>query len=190
VRGDPLRPYLVLLLPQGGEAFQTAWEVAVKAWEVTANLLAARDLVKLIRGVRGDRLEQTIEEGVEVVRRHQDALSALGGGPAEVRRTLERMPWVVGDLRILLGLDDDDETRKVLALFGLAAQDDGRYALSDDEERRMLHTISMEAAFGGFDFDADARWAQRRIVETLETGELPSRVDLSTVIIEDEDVEL
>ena len=24
LRGDPLRPYLVLLLPQGGEAFQTA----------------------------------------------------------------------------------------------------------------------------------------------------------------------
>jgi hypothetical protein len=33
LRGDPLRPYLVLLLPQGGEAFQTAWEAALAAWQ-------------------------------------------------------------------------------------------------------------------------------------------------------------
>jgi hypothetical protein len=97
---------------------------------------------------------------------------------------------VVEDLRILLGLDNDDETRKVLALFGFAAQCDGRYALSDDEEQRLLHTISQEAGFGGFDFEADPAWSRQRIVETLETGELPSRVEPSTVRFDLEDDEM
>jgi hypothetical protein len=95
LRGDPLRPYLVLLLPQGGEAFQTAWEVTLAAWQILTNLLAAHDLYTLLRGARREEIQKGLKDGTDVVDRYRARWIKAGGGPSELMRTMERRPWPV-----------------------------------------------------------------------------------------------
>jgi hypothetical protein len=170
LRGDPLRPYLVLLLPQGGEAFQTAWEVALAAWQIVINLLAAHDLYTLLRGARREEIQTELKDGTDVVDRYRARWSTAGGGPSELVRTLERRPWSVADLRALLGVATDDDAQKLLRLFGFEPNADGDYVLSERQELRLLHTIGQEASLGGFDVTDDPERAKRRLATTLETG--------------------
>jgi hypothetical protein len=109
LRGDPLRPYLVLLLPQGGDAFQTAWEAALAAWQIVTNLLAAHDLYTLLRGARREEIQKDLKDGTDVVDRYRARWSKAGGGPSELLRTMERRPWSVADLRALLGCQGSRE---------------------------------------------------------------------------------
>jgi hypothetical protein len=48
LRGDPLRPYLMLLQPQGDVDFSTAWEITTRAWEILGHLALARELGRLV----------------------------------------------------------------------------------------------------------------------------------------------
>ena len=91
---------------------------------------------------------------------------------------MERRPWPTADLRALLGLTSDEDARNLLRLFGFQPNADGDYVLSEEQELRLLHTIGQEASLGGFDVADDPERATRRLASTLDTGELPPRVDL------------
>jgi hypothetical protein len=91
---------------------------------------------------------------------------------------MERRPWSVTDLRALLGVATDDDARQLLRLFGFEPNADGDYVLSEGQELRLMHTIGQEASLGGFDVADDPERAKRRLATTLETGELPPRVNL------------
>ena len=187
LRGDPLRPYLVLLLPQGGEAFQTAWDATVLIWQIVSQLLTARELVRLVRGVRRASLQRKVHEGEDVLRRHRERWSQAGAGPSELLRMLERRPWPVDDVRMLLGFETPEDTQKILQLYGFAPDENGDYLPSADEEARMLHLIGQEAGQGGFDIGDPGADAAERLKALLATGQLPPRFHLESV--EEDDLE-
>jgi hypothetical protein len=99
---------------------------------------------------------------------------------------LERRPWPVDDVRMLLGLETPEDTETILQLYGFAPDDNGHYLPSADEESRMLHLIGQEAGWGGFDIDDPDADAAERLRSLLATGQLPPRVHLEAV---EEDLE-
>jgi hypothetical protein len=161
VRGDPRRPYVVLLYPQAGPALQTVWDVFLTGWSIFGELLTARESVGLGRAAV-QRLRQRLT-GVEVLTRRAEGWHARGAGPADIIKTVEFKPWPVDDLRILLGLDSLTETVAVLELLGLSAAGDGTYVISAKEEARVLAVVAHEAARASVAFaDPDASAAQLR----------------------------
>jgi hypothetical protein len=176
LHGDPARPYLVLVLPQGGEALQTAWDAIVLIWQIASQLLTARELIKLARGLRRGEVRRDLEAGAAVVQRHRDRWTDAGGGPSQILRTLERRPWPLSDLRMLLGLDTDQEAADLLRALGFRPDERGDYVLSEDDESRILHLLGQEGGLGGFDVTDRSDWTQQRITTLLQTGELPSRL--------------
>jgi hypothetical protein len=101
LRGDPLRPYLVLLLPQGPDLIQTAWHDLLLVWGHVGDLLTARELVK-IASTRRERLAR-VRPAADVVAKYSGEWARRGGAPLEVKRMLERRPWPPDELRMLLG---------------------------------------------------------------------------------------
>ncbi len=173
LRGDPRRPYLVLLLPQGGEAFQMAWESITTLWSIIGHMLAAREIVNLARGWRRDRLLKDISGGTEVVERHAARWARHGGGPRDVLKTLEFQPWPVEELRMLLGLDTQDEAEKLLRSFGLRPNEQGLYEISKDQEAELLGLVAWETSYGDLSWSANSERAASRLATLLRTGELP-----------------
>jgi hypothetical protein len=173
VCGDPRRPYLVFLLPQyDGGVLQLAWDAFTITWRLLGELLVARALYNIAKGIRRDRLRERLE-GAEVIVRHQDEWVTRRGGPRRVERTLERRPWPVSDLRALLGLETDEEAAALLSLFGFHPNDQGEYDIGEDAESRLLRQIAEAASRG--DLSADDEQTRPRLNAALETGELPPR---------------
>lgn len=85
------------------------------------------------------------------------------------------------NLRIILGLETDTETAELLAGFGFGPNADGLYALSEDEESKILSLISQEAGWGGFEVAESEEWTVHRLSTVLQTGELPPRLDSDTL---------
>lgn len=174
LRGDPFRPYLVLVLPQGGDAFQTAWEVVQFAWAVTGHVLTARELGRLIgQRLNRQRMQQSLDDGIPAVAKHSHSLAQRGGGPLELARTLERKPWPLEELRMLLGVDNDEDVAAIVGIFGLRPNADGLYELSEDEESRLLDVIAREARRAQPDWDDET--PLERLKTLLTTGDFPDR---------------
>jgi hypothetical protein len=171
LRGDPLRPYLVLLLPQGPHLVEIAWREVVLLWQLIGHLLTARELLKLTRA-RRERLGRAVEAAA-VVERHGLSWSQRGGGPAELLATLERRPWAPDDLRMLLGLASTHEAVELLEVYGFVPNQSGEYEMSDDEESRLLREIADEASRGRLDPEDPEFNTGERVRAALETGELP-----------------
>lgn len=149
LRGDPLRPYLVLLSPQGGGGsdLQAAWDAVQVCWTVLAGLgttaATARLLAKVARRVRG----------ASTLKDHQDALVERGAGPRQIAGLVEARPWQLADLRIRMGLDSDEEARSVLELYGCKQAEEGwRFTDADDEVRFM-------------------RWAEDEVFSVMRRGD-------------------
>jgi hypothetical protein len=174
LRGDPLRPYLVLVLPQGGEAVQTAWELVQLAWAITGHILTARELAALLsKRLDRRRLQKTLDEGARAIGTHSQSLAQRGGGPLELARTLERKPWPLDELRMLLGVDSNADAEAILQIFGLRPNAEGLWELSEDEESRLLDLIAREAARGRLRDEWDDKTPFQRLKALLETGEFP-----------------
>lgn len=171
LHGDPLRPYLVLLLPQGPDVLHIAWDGIVLTWTVIGHLLTARELLKI-----GLKRRQRLEQGVraaEVLQRYGSQWSERGGGPHELQATLERRPWTPDDLRMLLGLATIDEAVDLLAGYGLSPNAAGTYELAHDDESRLLRDIGDEAGRGRLDPRYPELDTEERLRTALETGDLP-----------------
>ena len=97
LRGDPRRPYLTLLLPQGGDAFVAAWSGLFLVWTVLGHLLQARELGQILRGLRRRETQNTLDAGLRVVERHHDYWATSRAGPSQLLETLDRRPWHADD---------------------------------------------------------------------------------------------
>lgn len=176
LRGDPLRPYLVLVLPQGGDALQTTWEFVRLAWTITGQVLTARELATIIsKRLDRRRMQKAVEEGARAVEKYSRSLAERGGGPLELARTLERKPWPLEELKMLLGLDSSADAEAILSIFGLRPNADGLYEISEDEESRLLDVIAREAARGRLQPEWDDKTPFERLKTLLETGDLPEK---------------
>jgi hypothetical protein len=143
LRGDPLRPYLVLLIPQGSGDWQLAWDAVRLVWEVLGGLLATRETFKL--SARSIRSLQNRLRGAEVAAIYEQDWTSRGGGPHDIARVIERGPWEASDLAALMGVAADEDAKAILELFGCTPDADGRYALGEDLESRILRLAEDEA---------------------------------------------
>jgi hypothetical protein len=141
IRGDPLRPYIVLLYPQGGDILATAWEAALHAWSILGSLLTARELYGLGRETV-HRLRARTDTGRKVLLGYRDEWSTRRAGPSDIARVAWSEPWALGDLRVLLGLETREQAVELLALFGLKPGCDGTSALDESDEAMLLRLIA------------------------------------------------
>jgi hypothetical protein len=172
IRGDPLRPYLPLIQPQGGGELQVGWEAAQLAWQILEQLLVARGAVGLGREAR-DRLLGRLR-GRHVTARHSDEWAARGGDPQNMKRTIDRKPWRPSDLRIIMNLPTDADAEELLALFGHTPNSSGQYEISEDAEARLLRLAEddvFETLATGLDSAPEV--IRARLQRILETGERP-----------------
>jgi hypothetical protein len=177
VDGDPLRPYLYLSVPQGGGGFREAWTILQTIWTITGGITGTVAAAKLT--AEQTRRFLALLRGSDVVRKKSDDWTERGGGPDEIRRTIERRPWEPADMRMLLDLDTDEDAVAVLELFGSARNDDGTYALSESAEADLLRVLEREAIqlrnFGYQDLgDEDKQMVLERLRIILQTGQSPN----------------
>jgi hypothetical protein len=170
IRGDPLRPYLYLQLPQGAGWLDIAWEPMLHAWEVLEGLYVTGQTAVLLNNVR-KRLT-----GRHVLAAKANELQARGGRPMAVLRTLQATPWAVEDLRSIMGLETNDEAARLLDLAGCTLEADGHYRFSTDTEETnflaMAHDDVFRLVLAGL--MGDDELLRARFEEILRTGEPPS----------------
>jgi hypothetical protein len=170
LRGDPLRPYLPMLLPQGGGGFQIAWETLQTSWKVLEGLLVAYGAYKLGDAARDrllDRLRRRHSIGT-----HSPGWVERGGSAQNVSRTLERKPWAPEDLRMIMNVPNVEVAQDLLALFGFDPGGDGQYVLSESDEARILR-LAEDDVFNIFVGGATAEDLRPRLERLLETGDMP-----------------
>jgi hypothetical protein len=173
LRGDPLRPYLILVQPQGSVDFSTAWEITKRAWEILGHLLLAREVGKLVIGeVRRRRMAETLKRGSVVVERYRFEWETQRGGPAQILKTIDRRPWALEDLRMVLGLASTEEAADLLVLYGFQPNNEGLYEISEAWER-VLHVAATDAAYATTDPTLDPERHSERLLHLLKTGALP-----------------
>lgn len=102
LRGDARRPYLPMLLPQGGGGFQIAWETLLASWAVLEGLLVAKGAYELSSEVRERLLDHLRRR--RVVETNSAAWVEVGGSAQNVSRALDRKPWTPDDLRIIMNV--------------------------------------------------------------------------------------
>jgi hypothetical protein len=116
---------------------------------------------------------------VEVVKERADGWSSRGAGPADILKTVALKPWPDDDLRVLLGLESEEETIALLRLLGMSQTAAGTYVLGADEEARVLLIAAHEAARASLPFaDPDASAEQLReafgdLLDSWADGDLP-----------------
>ncbi len=170
LRGDPFRPYLPVLLPQGGSGFQLAWEALQTSWQVLEGLLVTYGAYKLGNDAR-DRLLHRLRRR-ESIATHSPEWVDRGGSARNVSRTLERKPWSPEDLRMIMNVPTTQVAEDILAVFGYEPTAEGEYVVSESEEARILR-LAEDDVFKTFSGGASQAELRPRLERLLETGELP-----------------
>ncbi len=168
--GDPFRPYLPLLLPQGGGAFQVAWETLLIAWKVLQDILTVQGARTLASDAQA-RLSMKLARH-RVIDEQRAQWVEHGGDPISVRRTLDRKPWSPDELRMLLGVPSVSDAEDLLALFGFEPTPSGEYVIGSTEENRLLRLVE-DDVFETFTIGASDAQLRPRLEHLLATGERP-----------------
>lgn len=171
LRGDPLRPYLPMLLPQGGGGFQVGWETLLTTWKILEGLLVARGAY--ILGAQARRRLLARLRRRHVVEAHSADWVARGGSARNVSRTLERKPWSAEDLRIIMNVPTVQDAEDLLALFGHDADSAGQYIVSEADEARLLR-LAEDDVFNTFISGTSDAELRPRLERLLQTGKLPN----------------
>lgn len=170
LRGDPLRPYLPMLLPQGGSGFQIGWETLQTSWQVLEGLLVAYGAYKLTNEAR-DRLLSRLRRR-HSIEMHSPEWVERGGSARNVSLALERKPWSSEELRMIMNVPTAEVAEDLLAVFGLDCNAEGEYVVSESEEARILQLAEYDV-FNRFIAGASDADLRPRLERLLETGELP-----------------
>jgi hypothetical protein len=170
LRGNPLRPYLPMLLPQGGGGYQIAWETLRTSWQVLEALLVAGGVYKLGNDAR-ERLLSRLRRrhSIEV---HSQEWAERGGNARNVSRTLERKPWLLEDLRMIMNVPTLEVAEDLLVIFGFEPAEGDEYVVSESDEARILR-LAEDDVFSTFIAGASDDELRPRLERLLETGELP-----------------
>lgn len=170
LRGDAHRPYLPMLLPQGGGGFQSAWETLLASWSVLEGLLVAKGVYEL-----GDQARERLLYHLrrrQVVETNSAAWEEIGGSASNVSRTLDRKPWAPDDLRIVMDVETVEDAEDLLALFGHEPDATGLYAIGEADEARILR-LAADDVFNTFASGASDEQLRPRLEHLLKTRELP-----------------
>ena len=170
LRGDPLRPYLPMLLPQGSGGFQIAWETLQTSWQVLEDLLVTYGAYKLGNEAKHRLLGRLRRR--HSIETHSPEWIERGGDARNVSLTLERKPWSPDDLRMIMNVPTTQVAEDLLAVFGFDPTAEGTYVVSESEEARILR-LAEEDVFKTFIGGAGDAELRPRLERLLETGELP-----------------
>jgi hypothetical protein len=171
IRGDPLRPYLPMLLPQGGGGFQVGWETLLTAWKILEALLVARGTYALGNEARQRLLDRLRRR--HVVEVHGDEWATRGGAARNVARTLDRKAWLPDDLRVVMNVPTNQDAEDLLALFGHEPDSTGSFTIGEADEARILR-LAEDDIFRTFVDGATDAEIRPRLERLLETGESPT----------------
>jgi hypothetical protein len=127
--GDPLKPYLVLSIPQGLVDVLGEWrhlqEALEAGWQLRGAALELITLFSFLGAVRR-RLRRRSADAARVVERNAPDWAARGAAPEDLRRLLASRPRRGSEIAALLGCSEA-EAEAILWGLGFTPRDDGTW---------------------------------------------------------------
>ena len=127
LEGDPLRPYLVLVIPQGVTGLPGEWpqlqQQLEAAWHlsgIAAQIAGALSFIEVVRRF----IQRRSGKAAEVVAKNSSDWAQRGAAPADLRELLASKPRSSAEIAALLGCSES-ETEAILWALGFSprAQD-------------------------------------------------------------------
>lgn len=168
LEGDPQRPYLWPMVPQGDfGGLLGSWDVLLQGLELARHAAEAMAAVygasEFLAAVRR-RLGQSSEVPAE-------KLTALEASPGRISELLGLRPFGAAELGKLLGLTEEEALALAMTL-GLAEGDDGRWSLGVGEDvsfvRRLIEFLLQHEDTWPKDSDALPEFIRDRLTARIE----------------------
>jgi hypothetical protein len=177
IDGDPLQPYLVLVIPQGELGALADWNLFTQElkllWEVSgiaAQLGGAWGFFELVRKV----VSRRSENATEIVERQSATWSKRGARPGDLIGLVRRRPQTGESIAALLGCAVP-EAEAVLWAVG-ATETDGLWVYRGDPAAALIaDDLQLGAMFSAYRPERGSRAEfDRRLEELGHNGEVPS----------------
>lgn len=124
--GDPLRPYLVLVVPQGDLGLLGEWAAFQKELETAWYLTGAfSTVVGALSGVEWVKKRLARRDAAKVVERNAVDWESRGAAPQDLRRLLASRPMHAGEVASLLGCSER-EAEAILWAYGFTPKGPGK----------------------------------------------------------------
>ena len=188
IEGDPLQPYLVLVVPQGTSGLYAEWQQFLETlrilWEISGamgHLGGAWAFVELVRRVIKRR-----NAGVtKAVERNAKAWSERGARPDDLLQLLRQKPRRIHEVTSLLGCSAGEAEA---LLWGLGyTESEGFWRWRGDAVARLIaDDVELGPAFSNYRGEEKVRpELERRLRELGETGETKSYEEEKQMMLEE-----
>jgi hypothetical protein len=115
LHGDPLRPYLILSIPQGDPGFGGEWnqlvEVLRLAWDIVRPLGEAYASFQALKAIKA-----RLSRGASLIERDAPQWTSRNGGPHDVANLMASRRWTTAEATKLLGCPPGNTELIMLAL--------------------------------------------------------------------------
>lgn len=133
LQGDPLRPYLVLVVPQGGLGILMEWTTLQRELEVAWYLTGAfATLAGALSGIEWIKTRLRRGEAAEVVEKQAPDWRSRGAAPDDLRELFAATPRSTKEIAALLGCSDDEADAILWALGFVPRGPGGTWVASKD----------------------------------------------------------
>jgi hypothetical protein len=129
LEGDPLEPYLVLTIPQGGIGGYAEWQQLQQALEAAWHLRGLfGELITYLSffGAVSRWVKRRSNKGAEVVEKHSTDWARRGAAPADLENLLAARPRRSSEIAALLGCSTE-EAEAILWALGFVPRKDGTW---------------------------------------------------------------
>jgi hypothetical protein len=125
LEGDPLRPYLVLVVPQGDVGVVLQWAALQRELEMAWHLTGAlATLAGAVSGIEWIKRRLRRADAAKAVEKHAPDWKSRGAAPDDLRELFAATPRSTEKIAALLGCSED-EADAILWAFGFAPRGPG-----------------------------------------------------------------
>jgi hypothetical protein len=127
LQGDPLRPYLVLVIPQGGIGLIAEWQQLQQSLEAAWHLSGVAAQIAgafSFFGFVNRFIQRNSGEAARAIERNSPDWTQRGAAPADLEELLATKPWRSAEVAALLGCSES-EAEAILWGLGFTPQGDG-----------------------------------------------------------------
>jgi hypothetical protein len=140
LKGDPLRPYLILSIPQGDPGFGGEWNQFVEglrlAWDIVKPLGEAYASFQALKAIKA-----RLSKGASVIEHDAPRWTSRDGGPHDVANLMTSRRWTTAEATKLLGCPCSDTEFVMLALGCAFDEETGTWDRSTDDASRFMVAV-------------------------------------------------
>jgi hypothetical protein len=140
LQGDPLRPYLILSIPQGDPGFGGEWNQFVEglrlAWDIVKPLGEAYASFQALKAIKA-----RLSNGASVIEHDASLWASRDGGPHDVANLMASRRWTTAEATKLLGCPPSNTELIMLALGCAFEEETGMWGPPTDGASRFMVAI-------------------------------------------------